>query len=76
MNKRPMKMMALGFTLAATLAAISAAPIAAAAPASPGACNMLHVSSKGMDGMMKASAPGLGNMMTLVTASEESGCTI
>jgi Spy/CpxP family protein refolding chaperone len=76
MNKRPMKRMALGFALAAALAAFTAAPTAAVAPASPGACNMFHVRSKGMEGMMKASGRGLGNMMALVIASEESGCTI
>ncbi len=53
--------------------AISAMP-AAAAPASPGACNMLNVSATGMDGMFKASDRGLANMMNLVIASETYGC--
>jgi hypothetical protein len=48
---------------------------AAAAPASPGACNMFNVSSNGMDGMGKASEQGLGNMMELVTASFAAGCS-
>jgi hypothetical protein len=48
---------------------------ATAAPASPGACNMLNVSSKGMDGMGKASAQGLDNMMELVAASVAADCS-
>ena len=46
----------------------------ATAPASPGACNMLHVSTTGMDGMGKAKV-GLDNMMALINASIEAGCT-
>jgi hypothetical protein len=29
-----------------------------------------------MDGLLKASEQGLGNMMALVIASEEAGCTV
>lgn len=76
MNRKPARSIVRAFVLAVAVAGLLAAPVAAVAPASPGACNMLHVSSKGMDGMFKASAQGLGNMMTLVIASEESGCTI
>ncbi len=54
-------------------AAISAMP-AAAMPTSPGACNMFHTSAQGMDGMFKASAQALSNMIPLVTASEAAGC--
>jgi hypothetical protein len=72
MSKKLITVIALTFTLAAAVAP-SALP-AAAAPASPGACNMLHTSSQGMAGMMKA-AQGLENMMQLVIASEESGCS-
>jgi hypothetical protein len=71
MSRKLITVIVLTFTLAAAVA-LSALP-AAAAPASPGACNMLHTSSQGMDGMMKASQ-GLENMMQLVIASEASGC--
>ncbi len=47
---------------------------AAATPTSPGACNMLHTSAQGMDGMFKASPQGLSNMIPLITASEAAGC--
>jgi hypothetical protein len=56
------------------LAGTTALPVAAA-PASPGACNMLNVSAKGMDGMGKASTQGLDNMMELVAASVAAGCS-
>jgi hypothetical protein len=56
------------------LAGASAVP-ATAAPSSPGACNMMNVSGQGMDGMGKASAQGLGNMMELVAASFAAGCS-
>ena len=58
-----------------TAAALPALP-AGAVPASPGACNMMHVSPQGMDGMLKASDQGLGNMMALVTASEAASCPL
>ena len=76
MNRKPAKSIVRAFVLAVAVAGLSAAPAAAVAQASPGACNMLNVSPKGMDGMLKASEQGLGNMMALVIASEESGCTI
>jgi hexokinase len=66
--------MVLAFIVAAA-AVVSVVP-AAATPTSPGACNMLHVSSTGMDGMFKASQRGLDNMISLIVASEASGCTI
>jgi hypothetical protein len=72
MNKKLMSTAAL-LTLAA---AVTVSGPAAATPSSPGACNMLHTSAKGMDGMLKASEQGLGNMMALVIASEEAGCTV
>jgi hypothetical protein len=64
-----------GLMLALAMIIVTAAPAAAAA-ISPGACNMFHVSATGMAGMLKASDRGLGNMMALVTASEESGCPL
>jgi hypothetical protein len=70
MSKRLITTVSLGLMLAA----FSAAP-AAATPSSPGACNMLHVSDKGFEGMLKASERGLGNMIALVVASEEAGCS-
>jgi hypothetical protein len=60
---------------AVTAFAFSASP-AAATPISPGACNMLHTSANGFAGMFKASPQGLGNMIALVIASEEGGCTV
>ena len=61
-------------TVVLALAASTSAATAAPAPASPGACNMFNVSPTGMDGMAKASAQGLGNMMALVDASITAGC--
>jgi hypothetical protein len=63
----------LVFALAAAAAGAAATP-ASATPTSPGACNMLHTNLAGYLGMLKASEQGLGNMMALVIASEESGC--
>jgi hypothetical protein len=73
MNRKLMATMMLVFIFA-TAAAISAMS-AAATPSSPGACNMLHTSPQGMDGMLKA-AQGLDNMMQLVIASEAAGCSL
>jgi Spy/CpxP family protein refolding chaperone len=75
MKKKLNTRIALVSIFALTAVAFSVTP-AAAAPASPGACNMLHTSSTGMDGMLKASERGLGNMMALVIASEASGCSL
>jgi hypothetical protein len=72
MNRKLMATMML-ICIFAVLAAISAMS-AAATPTSPGACNMLHTSAQGMDGMFKASERGLGNMIPLVIASEAAGC--
>ena len=67
------------FVATLTVLAIAAsAPVApaAATPSSPGACNMMRVSVTGMDGMLKASPQGLGNMMDLIGASEAAGCPL
>jgi hypothetical protein len=72
MSKKLLATMMLVFIFA-TAPAISAMS-AAATPTSPGACNMLHTSAQGMDGMFKASERGLGNMIPLVIASEAAGC--
>jgi hypothetical protein len=65
------------FTLAAGL--LSAAPAAAAAPPSPGACNMLNANAQGLEGMDGSGlgpgqGSGLENMMALVGASFAAGC--
>jgi hypothetical protein len=73
MSNKLMTTIALAFAFGG--AAVASAAPAVAAPASPGACNMLNVSPTGMGGMLKASEQGLGNMMALVLASEASGCT-
>jgi hypothetical protein len=72
MNRKLMATMMLIFifTVVVGISAMSAA----ATPTSPGACNMLHTSATGMDGMFKASERGLGNMIALVIASEAAGC--
>ena len=74
MSKKLMATISLMFVFATAAVAFSATP-AAAAPASPGACNMLHVSSTGYTGMGKASDQGLGNMIELILASLASGCS-
>lgn len=43
-------------------------------PASPGACNMLHSSEQGLDGMMN-DRQVYGIMLPLVGASFGAGCT-
>lgn len=75
MRKKLITTISLVFVLALAAVAFSAAP-ATATPRSPGACNMLHTSAKGYEGMQKASGQGLGNMMALVIASEEAGCSL
>jgi hypothetical protein len=75
MSNKSMTKTLLAFVLAATAVAAPAAPaVGAPANSSPGACNMLHVSPTGFAGMFKASERGLGNMITLVVASQEAGC--
>ncbi len=74
MSKKLIATISLVFVFALAAVAFSAMP-AAAAPASPGACNMLHVSPTGFAGMLKASDQGLAKMIPLVVASLESGCT-
>jgi hypothetical protein len=61
-------------TVAALVCACAYALPATATPSSPGACNMLHVSPTGMNGMGQASGRGLDNMMALVAASVAAGC--
>jgi hypothetical protein len=73
MNRRLIMTTAV-LTLLAAMLTVSGP--AAATPTSPGACNMMHVSAKGMEGMLKASDQGLGNMMALVLASEAAGCPL
>lgn len=73
MSKKLITTMVLAFTFA-VVAAVPAA--ATPSTSSPGACNMLHVSGTGMDGMFKASEQGLSNMITLILASEASGCRL
>jgi hypothetical protein len=74
MSKKLITTISLVLMLAGAVA-FSAAP-AAATPSSPGACNMLHTSPTGFEGMLKASERGLGNMIALVVASEEAGCSL
>ena len=74
MSKKLITTMLVVFAFA--VAAISSAVPAAATPTSPGACNMLHVSATGMDGMFKASERGLDNMINLILASEAAGCRL
>jgi hypothetical protein len=74
MSKKLITTMLVVFAFAA--AAIFSAVPAAATPSSPGACNMLHVSPTGMDGMFKASERGLDNMINLILASEAAGCRL
>jgi len=75
MNRKPTRSILRALVLAIAVAVLSAAPAAAVWPPSPGACNMFNVSATGMDGMLKASPTGLGNMLALVGASFEAGCT-
>ena len=71
-----------GLLLTFVAAAVSSSAVpAAAAPtnSSPGACNMLHTSDRGMLGMVGSGAgpgkgQGLSNMMALVISSEAAGC--
>jgi hypothetical protein len=79
MRKRLVAAISLAFLVAPTAVALSASA-AAAWPGSPGACNMLNVgrSAVGFDGMLKSGSgtgQGLANMIDLVVASEEAGCT-
>jgi hypothetical protein len=71
MSKKLIATMVLVFTFATV-----SAGQAAATPSSPGACNMLHVSARGMDGMFKASERGLDNMINLILASEAADCRL
>ncbi len=73
MSRKRIATISLIATLSATSVAFAAAP-AAAAPDSPGACNMFHVagSAVGLAGMLNsANGEGLDKMVALLEAS---GC--
>jgi hypothetical protein len=74
MSKKLIATISLSLMLAASAVTFYTVP-AAATTVSPGACNMLHTNLTGFEGMLKASDQGLGNMIELVVASEESGCS-
>jgi hypothetical protein len=74
MSKKLIATISLALMFAVAAVTFSAMP-AAATPISPGACNMLHTSPTGFAGMLKASDQGLANMIALVVASEQSGCS-
>jgi len=46
-----------------------------AAPASPGACHMMNASPAGITGMRGAAEQGFENMIDLVIASLQAGCS-
>jgi hypothetical protein len=78
MGKKLIATISLVLTFALAAVAFSAMP-AAAAPSSPGACNMLHVgnSAIGFAGMLNSShGQGLDNMVDLVVASEATRCSL
>ena len=75
MYKKLLARISVVFTFAAVAVASSVAT-ADAAPVSPGACNMLHGSPNGFQGMLGASAQGLQNMIDLILASEAAGCPL
>jgi hypothetical protein len=75
--KKLIATISIALLCAVPIGAFSATP-AAAAPASPGACNMVHVadSALGFAGMLNSShGQGLENMVDLVLTSEAAGCT-
>lgn len=77
MRRKLIARVALVSTFTAAVVAFPATA-EAAAPASPGACNMLNVgkSTVGFAGMLNSShGEGLANMTELVLASEAAGCT-
>lgn len=61
---------------AAALAVGSGAAPAVAAPSSPGACHMMLAAPQGVIGMHGASEQGFGNMIDLLDASFEAGCSL
>jgi hypothetical protein len=75
MSKRPFTTISLVVALA-TLGVTSTAMAAPnnATPASPGACNMLHTSDTGLNGMMN-DRHVFDIMIPLVEASFAAGCT-
>ena len=70
MSKRLITTTALVLTLAAT---VTVSGPAAATPSSPGACNMLHASDAGLNGMMNDKHV-FDIMIPLVEASLGAGC--
>jgi hypothetical protein len=66
----------IGMLTALAVAVSAPGAPAAPTPASPGACNMLNVSTTGMDGMLRASPQGVGNMIALIGASEAADCRL
>jgi hypothetical protein len=74
MSKKPITTISLVFALATAAAVPTALAANNATPASPGACNMLHTSDKGLDGMMN-DRHVYDIMIPLVLASLDAGCT-
>jgi hypothetical protein len=71
MNKKLITTISLAVALATPAIASTANN---ATPASPGACNMLHTSDKGLEGMMN-DRHVYDIMIPLVLASLDAGCT-
>ena len=61
--------------LAGTLGLGSASSAVADPPPSPGACHMMNANARGIAGMFGSADQGLGNMITVVSASLGGGCT-
>ena len=74
MSKKLTTTIALVFALATAAAASTAQAANNATPTSPGACNMLHTSERGLDGMMN-DRHVFDIMIPLVEASLAAGCT-
>jgi hypothetical protein len=74
MLRRRIAMISLVFTSTVAAVGWAAAP-AAATPASPGACHMMNASPDGIAGMRGAADQGFENMIDLVLASLEAGCS-
>jgi hypothetical protein len=74
MSKKLITTMSLGFALATAGGASTALAANNTTPASPGACNMLHTSDRGLSGMMNDKHV-FDIMIPLVEASFGAGCT-
>ena len=74
MSKKPTTTISVVFALATAAAAPTALAASNATPASPGACNMLHTSATGLNGMMNDKHV-FDIMIPLVEASFGAGCT-